>query len=174
MPQLDVTGEVQLIDGVLHFIDKRKGTVGYMYVGSDGVVFEQVVGKGELILFSKDDPPKLRFAAQSSSGAPVMKLGGFSFNWMRPDQRCEEVAMVLGAIAEDANVEAGDLRGQLEEFVRPDTKVDMQQTRVVTTAYSDQLAFRPDLNISPTDLRTRKRSIWSGARNALAHLWKFE
>ena len=171
MPQLNVTGEIQLIDGVLHFIDRYKGTVGYMYVGSDGMVIEQVVGKGELILFSQDDPPKLRFAARSSHGERKFKLGAFSFNWMRSDDRCEEMALVMGSVAEDADVVAGDLRGQLEEFIRPDTAVDMQQTRVTTTAYASDL---PEVGLDPVEPRTGKRRIWTGLRNYVHGLWKFD
>lgn len=171
MPQLNVTGEVQLIDGVLHFIDRTKGTVGYMYVGSDGIVIEQVVGKGELILFSLDDPPKLRFAARSSHGERKFKLGGFSFNWMRPDDRCEELALVSGSVAEDADIVAGDLRGQLEEFVRPDTRKDLQQTRVTTTAYADDLV---EIGIDPVDPRTGFRRLWTGLRNRVEGMWKFD
>ena len=170
MPQLNVTGEIKLIEGVLHFVDRQKGVVAYMYVGSDGVVIEQCP-KGELILFSVDDPAKLRFACRSSQGERKFKLGGFSFNWMRPDDRCEELAMVMGSVAEDANITLGDLRGQLEEFIRPDTTVDMQQTRVTTTAYAQDL---PTIGITPIDPRTHRRTIWTGLRNYVHGLWKFD
>lgn len=169
MSSIPVVGAIKLEDGVLRFYNQHNEVCGELYVGSQGAVYEQVVGKGEFTFLQVDDPPSVKLCSMDQNGdAKHLKLGKVSYGLMRHDGIAEEMAYISGATAEDSNFREGDLRGQLEMFIRPDTTVDAQQVFVATTSYSEELA------IGGIDPRTGVRRIWTGLRNVLLGLWKFD
>jgi hypothetical protein len=165
---LSNTGYLVLENGIL--IGRRASDgeeVGRIFVGPDGLTIEQRRGFGELVIFSEHDPPKLRLASRYTGDTEHQhgKVGGISFNVMRADDRCDEIAYVTGAMVEDA-VDSDDRRGQIEFYARKHT-IDPETGKggepeiagVITSAYSEE--------------RFAKRALWVGLRNLIGNLWKF-
>lgn len=138
-------GYIELVDGQL--IGKfYDGTeVGRFLIGPDGFTFDG----GELTLMQKDDPPKLRFATNRLSDGRGGG-GAISFNVLRSDGRQEEVGYIIGSLAEDNR--DGEFRGQVA------TRIRLGDDNILSTISTSAYMGR----------------VWTGARNFVNGLWKFE